>query len=109
MRISDWSSDVCSSDLVAQGLDDRQASAHRGLVAELAAVVRGGADRLVALQRAAAGVLVGRDHVDARREPLGIAFGDRIAAAAVDDQRVRQVFGAERSEERRVGQEWVYV
>src|SRR3546814_14431036 len=97
MRISDWSSDVCSSDLVArigfgiahrqrlldqvgegyaavvageqpgqrarqhpadvgqdvagvqqvaQGLDDWQASAHRSLVAELAAAVGGGADGL---------------------------------------------------------------
>src|SRR3546814_15555773 len=77
MRISDWSSDVCSSDLV---IGPRVAGLHR----EMAAVVAGDADlRRGAEQRArlarVAIVLPEMDAVGA--EPFG------EAAAVVDDER----------------------
>ena len=55
----------------------------------------GVADCTVARPVAAAGMFAWGHHVDAHRQPFRIARGDRIAAAAVDDQRVRQMLGAD--------------
>src|SRR3546814_6554236 len=82
MRISDWSSDVCSSDLVVVGLG-RELAAEGGLRIGLE-------DRPV--QRA----VVGHD------DRLGI--GDELGEEADEEQRQEN---PERSEERRVGKECV--
>src|SRR3546814_2300809 len=89
MRISDWSSDVCSSDLQALATARRRHHAD----AELAAAHFGEGDQVAA------------------RRP----FGGRIAAAAkADPLLVRSIdvhridlLAARRSEERRVGKECV--
>ncbi len=85
---------VAGIDQVAQGGDDRQPGPYRRLVTEARAGGGGRlADRLVARQRPGTGLFVGRDHVDAGGEPAGIAVGHVRAAAAVDDQGVRQARG----------------
>src|SRR3546814_11011916 len=94
MRISDWSSDVCSSDLAPRGLD----AAARSLAA-------GG--RCGTAQMGPAGV--GEQQL---RRP-GESFGhgvtghvERVALRLAHLERVVDV-PQERSEERRVGKEWV--
>src|SRR3546814_11509212 len=89
MRISDWSSDVCSSDLLAS-LGNRL----------LGGLLRLGDDRGLALD-------LGGDGFDARLQGLG-----ELAAGLADDLDRVAVRGhdrvlAFRSEERRVGKECV--
>src|SRR3546814_1620495 len=90
MRISDWSSDVCSSDLEAADALDALAGEHGNIDAGLQrqAQVRAPAD---------AGVLALR--VLAHDDPVDLA-------AELRPQRSRHA-GQERSEERRVGNECV--
>src|SRR3546814_7459254 len=75
MRISDWSSDVCSSDLKAAGL---------------AAVAQAGDQAQ----------LVGSVEIEFAERGIGLRI---LAAVHVDIERK----GRKRSEERRVGKEWV--
>src|SRR3546814_12818430 len=86
MRISDWSSDVCSSDLLELGLD-----AELGLAG--LPVLQGLAQAQDRHQAAVAG-----RHELARDQFA--AFGMVLAAFGMADQAVA---GADRSEERRVG------
>ncbi|CAM5261403.1 hypothetical protein RLIN73S_02482 [Rhodanobacter lindaniclasticus] len=85
---------VAGVEQVAQGLHHRQAGADGGLAAEARAFGAGGADRLPAIQRAAAGQLVRCHHVQARGEPARVVRGDLVAGAAVDQQRVAAVVAA---------------
>src|SRR3546814_13135803 len=82
MRISDWSSDVCSSDLL-------QAPAHRP-------------EPPRALEREHPRELRQRQHLD-RHRPAGLVR-ERAGAARLAGHMRRH---RERSEERRVGKEWV--
>src|SRR3546814_16685536 len=87
MRISDWSSDVCSSDLTVTGGDVRMAI--RGLApGESYMVMRNGADVSGAFERVS--------DSEAQGVVTGLRNGDNTVRATV-----------ERSEERRVGKEWV--
>src|SRR3546814_957059 len=82
MRISDWSSDVCSSDLQREGVDDVVVEHGEGEV-EVRHV---------------------RDAGETLADPLDIGADLRVgvfAAELLDDLRML------RSEERRVGKEWV--
>src|SRR3546814_11903566 len=96
MRISDWSSDVCSSDLVEQPQEDRCktvtiaiAAGHRWLLGGKAEQGENGAAFLVELD-------------------LGGADLDALAHRFVATRlRVGFHFPQPRSEERRVGTEWV--
>src|SRR3546814_18402354 len=91
MRISDWSSDVCSSDLVAQAQESAMRRRQRravvlGLAAEFAHLgLKVGDDRLPLVCAAQEDVA----------EPRGIGFIGGLAVAV------------DRSEERRVGKECV--
>src|SRR3546814_19124228 len=80
MRISDWSSDVCSSDLQSRRSTDRRPEGRRG-------------DRAHRVR------LVDSDHAD--------ADGERVELRGNPSGRVRRRPSAQRSEERRVGKEWV--
>src|SRR3546814_3752566 len=106
MRISDWSSDVCSSDLGGGGANRARRAARIARGAELSIVVRGGdCDHRPARAPQGAGMVrrAGR-----RR---GAAAGQGIALAVADRVRRRDRAGADRavprSEERGVGREWV--
>src|SRR3546814_7689457 len=88
MRISDWSSDVCSSDLKVQGL---------GLAARVANLRR-------------AGLHINRGHFAARTvDPpcLAVVAGEPDAVAGFEFERLLRECLAVRSEERRVGKEGV--
>src|SRR3546814_14825259 len=87
MRISDWSSDVCSSDLVLD-LADRVG----GLVPRLVREVG-----------------VGRHAVDLDAEALelGVVVGQVTELGGAYEGEVGRVEEHHRSEERRVGKEWV--
>src|SRR3546814_14182980 len=91
MRISDWSSDVCSSDLVRRPR-------------------RGIDDALVAVQHIAGAVLFGTGaQVREVIAPLRFGIGegdDRIARDDLGDHRIG-LGAADRSAERRVGKECV--
>src|SRR3546814_11411144 len=86
MRISDWSSDVCSSDLRGQGV----AFARAVLVDELHQVEQRAAARALQEEQ-----VVGAAH---RRVSLAQARAPGLGRAGQ---------GLRRSEERRVGKEWV--
>src|SRR3546814_20738399 len=90
MRISDWSSDVCSSDLDEQHADAGLAQRPGPVVVALA---EGG------------GATGGRDEHVVPAEQLGQGAGVVEAVGVVDEHDDRG--GADRSEERRVGQESV--
>src|SRR3546814_16309727 len=107
MRISDWSSDVCSADLALAGIEEGGGTIHhqrRRLALGVGAgdgklhalILPDGASEHLALRRIAAGL------VD---EPAGVAdaFGgdeDALGVHAV------AAVAAASSEERRVGKEW---
>src|SRR3546814_16173741 len=98
MRISDWSSDVCSSDLGCIAVGHARDAADRR-----------GADRAVA---EAAGPAMDRSRVDSRqqrgelaRQGSDLAVKLRVAFARVRDFLI--LAAASRSEERRVGTECV--
>src|SRR3546814_12810123 len=86
MRISDWSSDVCSSDLVDQLLDEH-----------------GLADAGAAEQADLAALGVGSEEID----DLDAGDEDGALGRLVDEQGRVRVDGGRRSEERRVGKECV--
>src|SRR3546814_14985878 len=89
MRISDWSSDVCSSDLIADlFLAIAERSANSEIVASIAAI----GDRLQLSRHFDAMILA---DIDAEYNAIAIAFADAEPQAQV------------RSEERRVGKECV--
>src|SRR3546814_14429289 len=124
MRISDWSSDVCSSDLEIRALDDR---IHRaGFLAETTIDALRHVD---VVARCAAAAVCPRFSLDRNRLgrtnrltqfarnatffPIGIAaqhmftpktWADRVLLIGIVD---RGLWFEERSEERRVGKEWV--
>src|SRR3546814_8844374 len=91
MRISDWSSDVCSSDLVnrlytSRGmgpLRDGYCADRHPAVEILVAEVDGDPDRL-------AGVVMGVDHLTAFRDPDN---GSSLWALAVDPQAAQPGIG----------------
>src|SRR3546814_13728835 len=72
MRISDWSSDVCSSDLFGTGHDDRTARIIDALAEQI-------------LTEAA---LLALEHVAERLERPLVGARDRAAAAAIVEQRI---------------------
>src|SRR3546814_18770481 len=86
MRISDWSSDVCSFDLIEVAIDDDLAAVEQAAHATVRQVV---------------------DEEDAaRQQPAQDLRGARIAEAESAPALPREVVGL-RSAERRVGQECV--
>src|SRR3546814_18072202 len=91
MRISDWSSDVCSSDLVA--LTQRTVFVHEELGHDEQRDALDAIGRVGGLREHQVDDIVGQVMLARRDEDLGA--GDRMAAVAV------------RSEERRVGKECV--
>src|SRR3546814_11785601 len=108
MRISDWSSDVCSSDLLGRvgiGEGHRQADAIGGLRQRVAVAEYDDVGVMGAVHRAGAQFRpdAGRFARD-QREP----GAHRSAAAAARGSRCTDVHGgfAARSEETRVGKEW---
>src|SRR3546814_6231367 len=95
MRISDWSSDVCSSDLIEQVQRHHRARvADRGeVVGVVPAVEQGEVGQQRRRQRG----------VEAERGQAGIELG---AQRRVEGVVHPCIVGAHRSEERRVGKEW---
>src|SRR3546814_4007156 len=97
MRISDWSSDVCSSDLGARGALVRRDLEHEGAIGKHAA-------RAEAVERHDRGVVdpAGSTLIGARR--IDEAIGDHPDASAerrVD--RLLDMIGARRGEQQRLG------
>src|SRR3546814_8800005 len=81
MRISDWSSDVCSSDLVvalAEGLEVGDRQVPRALVDHRALVHLDGADALGAVIAEHVGAAQRTD----RLAPIDVAAGDRAAVVS---------------------------
>src|SRR3546814_18440552 len=105
MRISDWSSDVCSSDLLQPQRDRADRRAERALGLEI-------------IDAAAAGIDIGqrRDRIIDPADGAPIAAIDidfDIRTASVGDagrpathKKTAVVADIDRSEERRVGKEW---
>src|SRR3546814_20993973 len=125
MRISDWSSDVCSSDLDHAGGDGEDGDARPGKAVE-AGIEEGGQDLpravgaeidhhdtvTVADRRAAADHRRGDELVGLAAGIGGLARGDRVAGLSLglaqDDRSPRLLapLPAPRSEDRRVGKKW---
>src|SRR3546814_20387085 len=100
MRISDWSSDVCSSDLIC-GVEDRINPDQAALVAEIySKAVSPDDGGLVACYF----LVQDLDPADAERAML---FFSSQASLLIDTTKLVDNAGAERSEERRVGKECV--
>src|SRR3546814_11018028 len=97
MRISDWSSDVCSSDLYARA-GDGQAAAKGWKVERLARQpVDSAADEKILIEHRYGAI-------------GGVRIADDLAQDGVDQRlsvRLRHVRRSRRSEERRVGKECV--
>src|SRR3546814_11810665 len=119
MRISDWSSDVCSSDLLAVGAVTRtQVTKRASIDDEIAGVRTGGAHRtddaavlktddlkVAAADRGGSGIVAG-----ATCEPLDpCSVFDQVARAMNGPGKLRCIGRRNycRSEERRGGKEWV--
>src|SRR3546814_17856988 len=92
MRISDWSSDVCSSDLLADPFRQLADGAH-ALLAELV-------DAALQLRNDIGLQRIERDGGEPQDRVLHAEKGDDDQERAALDQRLR-------SEGRRVGKEWV--
>src|SRR3546814_16070077 len=91
MRISDWSSDVCSSDLVREELE--------ALVGEPVEEITASSDDGAGATR----VVVGTEAVLQR-----IGRADAVAILDLDQELLAARYrAAERSDERREGKEWV--
>src|SRR4029077_11074711 len=76
---------------IAQRADDRQPGAHVGLVQEMrAAGPSSFAQTAVEREIGAVGLLVGRDDVNARGQPLRVTLGDFRAGGTVDQHRMRK-------------------
>src|SRR3546814_13515033 len=100
MRISDWSSDVCSSDLTEQAIDDIIASGH-AIVDKLGLAVIADDEQRRRLT-----------HGDRRRKldkglPPVIERANRPPCGLVAADRIIEIELFDRSEERRVGKECV--
>src|SRR3546814_9581064 len=103
MRISDWSSDVCSSDLKAVGqliaarLDDVGAEQPRGAVHVAPVQVEQGLERVAFVQElhARGGFVIALEAVIRAR--VGVV--DRVVAALVQHRRARRPAVGQRSEE----------
>src|SRR3546814_5659531 len=91
MRISDWSSDVCSSDLLGAGVDLLAALDPLGFLARHIAFVEGD--------------LAVRRHVDIDAPALALRSSDELVAREIFAR--RDDHDIARSEERRVGKECV--
>src|SRR3546814_15349170 len=97
MRISDWSSDVCSSDLIA--LADAVGALDAG-------------DAALRADRAIAHLAIHADLIDRRLDigAVGMAVDEHALARAPAEQLIERHprrLGLDRSEERRVGKECV--
>src|SRR3546814_9507183 len=90
MRISDWSSDVCSSDLCVQSLRARGED-FAAVLGDPDAVLELGGERAVAGHRGPAvgehldRIFAGVDHRLDREEHAGFQFGAGAGAPGVDD------------------------
>src|SRR3546814_12083171 len=119
MRISDWSSDVCSSDLVVQGLLALGEGGHQEADAQDQAAEHH-AEIAPETAPEAAALAIAADHLDADRHLARrglVGEGIEPAVVAGGEQQRRQLYGQldgdraaaveARSEERRVGKECV--
>src|SRR3546814_19247228 len=97
MRISDWSSDVCSSDLARPLLHDLDALAHRFQVRERGAALDGRTEPGENLGENCLGLALRQGEQEIEAVPQG---GDTEGGE-------RAARNVERSEERRGGKEWV--
>src|SRR3546814_11707594 len=98
MRISDWSSDVCSSDLILRMIQPRVSGGHTPLEDEVATIRIGEANSEDAIPPG--GPLQLRDLTPERFLVIADVLGKSVALAH-NEREVR------RSEERRVGKECV--
>src|SRR3546814_17154132 len=102
MRISDWSSDVCSSDLISLAIGDSSETGGSDPAGELI-------HRLVSARDSAetANAAAGRSRVALYRA-LSLAYDFYLVAVQHPAAYAALLVGAGlRSEERRVGKEWV--
>src|SRR3546814_15545359 len=125
MRISDWSSDVCSSDLGGIGAGDEPGRDRRQVIAEAALVLEAGAkprggEEVGELRQDAAGQedaalrAIAQRHVagEAAEEEAEALEGEAAEIVAAVEAEAGDGAGGERrqaarSEERRGGTEWV--
>src|SRR3546814_11774374 len=98
MRISDWSSDVCSSDLQAKAIAAVAAKAGLSELVRRFLGVTAANRRLFAIADIIAAFRA------LRRHHRGEAIAEVVSAVPLDDAQLAQL---KRSEERRVGKEWV--
>src|SRR3546814_21136265 len=109
MRISDWSSDVCSSDLLVSAVDDPAVGLQQDRRAEVAVAV----PPVARARGAAAGAqdafveAVELGPVFLRLQPLAVRWRRALGADPRLDRGVLGVEVGHRSEERRVGKECV--
>src|SRR3546814_11261714 len=97
MRISDWSSDVCSSDLAAKAADAAAAGEHAADPAEQAAIAAGRPSRGIATEEAAQHISQPSLSIEAAQS----LWSRRAFKACPGGRR----HAASRPEERRVGEE----
>src|SRR3546814_13108896 len=98
MRISDWSSDVCSSDLGEFTQFDEQPLASASVAQTYSASLLDGADVIIKVRRPGT----------AARMEADVRLLTRLAAVAEDrSPEIARYRPVERSEERRVGKECV--
>src|SRR3546814_6401980 len=84
MRISDWSSDVCSSDLVAVLGDRRPAEALQALQQGADAALAGVGQRAEVVQRVAELLVLGADAPSFRRLAAGLQVFDELCLVGDD-------------------------
>src|SRR3546814_18469096 len=99
MRISDWSSDVCSSDLV------RERRAGHALLFALVERTKAGDKICLNREGGKQGLAETMDRLDAEAAAAGVENAGKKGAGAF--LRFRPMILAQRSEERRVGKECV--
>src|SRR3546814_11423806 len=106
MRISDWSSDVCSSDLVTFHGDKVEAPNVPLNAVDLELTLQDGLLHLKPLRLGVAGGLVNADiRLDARHDPVTTDYDIRLSKFRLE--RFLDSAGLSRSEERRGGKECV--
>src|SRR3546814_14160103 len=109
MRISDWSSDVCSSDLASRRMNDFMSERRNDVFVAVEGFAVGHVDAvLIGPKIRVPRAVVHRD-ANAFEEQLrrGGCFADRPCACQCPFGRAIDLRLVERSEERRVGKEWV--
>src|SRR3546814_12860368 len=108
MRISDWSSDVCSSDLGGAGLEHADALDDAAVLGDVVVDHHGGGHPLQELHLVGAEVLdeaeVEERHLPARSEQVVAGVGIAVEGAQAVEAAEQE---AERSEGRREGKECV--